>query len=335
MREDPQALYEEADRIRKEYCGDAVHKRAIIEFSNYCRRDCGYCGIRRGNSKLARYRMGGDEILAAAKVAAEFGYKTLVLQSGEDAHDTIDQLCDLIRGIKDQVDCAITMCVGEKTYEEYRAMRDAGADRYLLKFETSNRELFQKLKPDSSYDERITCLRWLRELDYQVGSGSMVGLPGQTPEMLADDILLMKEFDFDMIGIGPFIPHPDTPFQSVTGGSLAMTLKMVALARIMTQNTHLPATTAIGSIHPQGRQMALKCGANVIMPNFTPQKFRAHYQIYPNKICVNDRPSDCTVCVDLMIRSLGRSIATDFGHSLKRGGRELTQTACKSEPGSL
>ncbi|HNV86286.1 MAG TPA: [FeFe] hydrogenase H-cluster radical SAM maturase HydE [Candidatus Omnitrophota bacterium] len=332
--DDPSPLYQRADAVRKEFCGDAIHKRAIIEFSNCCERDCHYCGIRRGNFGLTRYRMEDSQIFAAAQAAAALGYRTLVLQSGEDRYDATDRICFLIRNIKKMTNCAITLCVGERTGEEYRAMREAGADRYLLKFETSDRDLFRALRPGSSYDERINCLRRLRELDYQVGSGCMVGLPGQTPETLADDILLMKEFDFDMIGIGPFIPHPDTPLQNSSGGSLEMTLRMIALARIVTRNAHLPATTAIGSIHPQGRQMALRCGANVIMPNFTPQEFRAHYQIYPNKICINDRPADCAVCVDGMIRSLGRTVATDPGHSLKRGGRGIAQTACKSGEGS-
>lgn len=316
--EDASPLFRMADEVRRKYCGDEVHKRAIIEFSNHCKRNCLYCGLRCDNLKLFRYRLSVDEIFEAAKAAGLQGYQTVVLQSGEDGHYPIDALCDMVRKIKCEIGCAVTLSVGERSREDYRRLKEAGADRYLLKFETSDRELFGKLKPDSSYDERIDCLRWLRELGYQVGSGCMVGLPGQTVDILADDILLMKEFDFDMIGIGPFIPHPGTPLQNTAKGDLDRVLRMVALARIVTKNAHLPATTAIGTLHPEGRQKALRSGANVIMPNFTPPKVRKYYEIYPNKICVNERPEDCGPCVDLLIRSLGRRAGKGQGHSLKR-----------------
>jgi len=320
---DASALFLRADAVRKEFCGDAVHKRAIIEFSNHCRRNCLYCRLRKDNARLVRYRLDSCEIFETAKSAGAMGYKTLVLQSGEDEFYPVEELCELVRKIKDAVDCAITMSVGERCFEDYRLLREAGTDRYLLKFETSDRELFRRLKPDSSYEGRMDCLRWLRELGYQVGSGCMVGLPGQTPEALADDILFMKEFDFDMIGIGPFLPHPETPLQNTAKGDLDRVLRMVALARIVTKNAHLPATTAIGTLHPEGRQKALRSGANAIMPNFTPQRVRKYYEIYPNKICVSERPEDCGACVDLLIRSLGRIPAGDAGHSLKREVKEV------------
>ena len=205
-------ILKEADSIRKEHCGDEVHIRGIIEFSNYCERDCLYCGLRKSNKKLTRYRMTADEIFKAARKVEEFKYKTIVLQSGEDDYYRIEELCGLVKRIKKEIDCAVTLSIGERTYDEYKQLREAGADRYLLKFETSNKKLFVFLKPGSLYEKRLKRLEWLRDLGYQVGSGNMVGLPGQTLEMLADDILLINKLDLDMIGIGPFIPpiliHP-------------------------------------------------------------------------------------------------------------------------------
>ena len=311
-------LFKEADSIRKRYCGDEVHIRGIIEFSNYCKRDCLYCGLRKSNKKLTRYKMSIDEIFKTAQKIKEFKYKTIVLQSGEDDYCQIKELCSLIKRIKREIDCAVTLCIGEKTYDEYKQLREAGADRYLLKFETSNKKLYSNLKPDSSYEKRLISLAWLKELGYQVGSGNMTGLPGQTLKILADDILLMDKLDLDMIGIGPFIPHPDTPLQHSEKGTLELTLKTIALTRMVAPNTHIPATTAVGSINPQGRQKALQCGANVIMPNVTPQKYREYYQIYPDKICINDQPGNCRMCIETMIQSLGRDIAQGYGHSLKQ-----------------
>lgn len=310
-------LYEEANRIRKEFMGDEVHIRGIIEFSNYCRRDCLYCGLRRSNDRLFRYRMNLEAIFQAARGARRLDFKTVVLQSGEDPFYSAKDLCALLKRIKKELNLAITLCVGERAFEEYRMFKEAGADRYLLKFETSHQALFKRLKPDSSYEERFRCLAWLKELGYQVGSGNMVGLPGQTSESLAEDILLFNQLDLDMIGIGPFIPDPNTPLAKSAAGDLDRTLKVVALTRMVTRNAHLPATTAVGTIHPIGRQKALQCGANVIMPNATPKEFRKHYQIYPNKICINESPSNCRFCVEGMVASLGRKIGSGFGDTLK------------------
>ncbi len=310
-------LFGRADRVREDCCGPEVHLRGIIEFSNYCKRNCLYCGLRKDNENIQRYRMEVGEITETAKAAEKLGYKTIVLQSGEDQGYSIERLCDIVRSVKSEVDCAVTLSVGERSYEDYKALKEAGADRYLLKFETSNRELFHRLKPDSSYDERMACLEWLRELGYQVGSGAMVGLPGQTLEILAEDILMMKSMNFDMIGIGPFIPHQDTPLRHAARGSLDQVLRVLATARIVTRNAHMPATTATGSIDPQGRQLALQCGANIMMPNLTPQKYRKYYEIYPNKICLTEDPEDCGSCVSVMIHSLGRTVGTGYGHSLK------------------
>ncbi|OGW92439.1 MAG: [FeFe] hydrogenase H-cluster radical SAM maturase HydE, partial [Omnitrophica bacterium RIFCSPHIGHO2_12_FULL_44_12] len=311
-------LFAEADRVRKQYCGDEVHLRAIIEFSNYCKRDCLYCGLRKSNGKLTRYRMTVDEIFCAARNAQSLGYQTIVLQSGEDDGFSTDELCGLVRKIKKELDLAITLSVGEKTYEEYRAMKEAGADRYLLKIETTNPELFKKLKPDSDLEKRSQCLENLKNLGFQVGSGVMVGLPGQTLEDLTDDICFFRESDFDMIGIGPFIPHPETPLNQAKKGELNLVLKVVALTRLATLNAHLPATTAIGTIDPAGRQKALMCGANIMMPNATPKQYRRFYEIYPNKICITENPNDCNSCIQNMLRSLGRKLGAGYGHSLKR-----------------
>ncbi|OPX29431.1 MAG: [FeFe] hydrogenase H-cluster radical SAM maturase HydE [Candidatus Omnitrophica bacterium 4484_171] len=306
-------ILKEADSIRKEHCGDEVHIRGIIEFSNYCKRDCLYCGLRKSNKKLTRYRMTADEIFKAARKVEEFKYKTIVLQSGEDDYYRIEELCGLVKRIKKEIDCAVTLSIGERTYDEYKQLREAGADRYLLKFETSNKKLFVFLKPGSLYEKRLKRLEWLRDLGYQVGSGNMVGLPGQTLEMLADDILLMNKLDLDMIGIGPFIPHPDTPLWRFREGTLELTLKTIALTRMAAPDAYIPATTAAGSVDPAGRQKALQCGANVIMPNMTPQKYRKYYEIYPDKICLNDQPGDCRMSIKTIIESLGRNIARGYG----------------------
>jgi biotin synthase len=311
------ALFGEADRVRRLHVGDAVHLRGLIEFSNVCGRDCAYCGLRRSNQAVSRYRMSADEIFDTAKTAAGLGYKSLVLQSGENCQYPMKDMCALLRRIKSEIGIAITLSMGEKSREEYAALKEAGADRYLLRFETSSETLFAQLKPDSSFKERFQCLAWLREVGFQVGSGIMVGLPGQTLEMLADDILLMDKLDLDMIGIGPFIANPQTPLKNAPSGTLDLTLKTLAILRIITKNAHIPATTAMESIEKGGRERALRCGANVLMPNVTPSQYREHYQLYPNKICINDQPGDCAACITGMVHSLGRTIAADAGHSLK------------------
>ena len=315
---DPKELFAEADRVRKEYMGDAVHLRGLVEFSNVCGKDCLYCGIRRSNNDVQRYRLEIDDIFDTACSAKQLGYKSLVLQSGESEQYSLSAMCGLVRRIKNELGIAITLSIGEKSWEEYAALKESGADRYLLRFETSAEKIYNELRPGTTLEDRLRCLKWLRDLGYQVGSGIMVGLPGQTEEMIADDILLMNALDLDMIGIGPFIADPHTPLKDAASGTLDLTLRALALIRITTKNTHLPATTAMGSIDPQGRQMALRCGANVLMPNVTPTKYREHYQLYPNKICIKDKPGDCFLCISGMLAMLGRTISDDVGHSLKK-----------------
>ncbi|MBT9159862.1 MAG: (FeFe) hydrogenase maturase subunit HydE [Dehalococcoidia bacterium] len=306
-----------ADNVRARFCGDEVHLRGVIEFSNFCSRDCLYCGLRRSNKKLTRYRMTKEEIIEYALSAAYKGIKTIVLQSGDDFEYSADVISEIIQTIKEKADVAITLSVGERDYRDYQLWKEAGADRYLLKHETANPLLYSELHPGQTLKDRLKILGWLRELGYQVGTGNIVGLPGQTPKDLADDILLMKELDVEMAGISPFIPHPDTPLGRERGGTLNMTLKVLAVARIILKDVHLPATTAVGSIHPQGREMALKAGANIVMPNITPKQYRPLYQIYPGKICLDEDLQDCLGCLTKRLKSCGRKIAQNKGHSLK------------------
>ncbi len=317
---DPAQLFALADQVRREYVGEDVHLRGLIEFSNHCRRRCYYCGIRAGNAKVRRYRLTPDQILYGARSAVSLNYKTIVMQSGEDPAWGPKELAAIVEKVKKETALAITLSVGEHSKEDYRTLRAAGADRFLLRFETSDRRLFSMLKPDSNYDQRFRCLAWLKEAGFQVGSGVMAGLPGQTSESMADDILLFKQLELDMVGIGPFIANPDTPLGGAPGGTLDTALRMVALTRIVTKNTHIPATTAMGTIDAQGRQKALKCGANVLMPNISPTEYRTDYSLYPGKICVNEQPEQCGACVDAMLAGLGRKRAEGFGHSLKTSG---------------
>jgi biotin synthase len=314
---DPAPLFARADQVRREQVGDAVHLRGLIEFSNYCRRRCYYCGIRAGNLKVRRYRLTPEQILDCARTAVKLNYKTVVMQSGEDPYLSPRSLASIVERVKTETGLAITLSVGEHTKEDYKLLRSAGADRFLLRFETSDHKLFSMLKPDSDYDNRFRCLAWLKEAGFQVGSGVMAGLPGQSAESMADDILLFKQLELDMIGIGPFIANPDTPLGGAVCGTLDIALRMVALTRIATLNTHIPATTAMATVHPKGRQKALKCGANVLMPNISPTEHRVDYSLYPGKICASEAPEHCAGCVDTMLKSLGRERATDYGHTLK------------------
>ena len=310
-------IFQTADIVRKKEVGDQVHLRGLLEFSNYCKKNCEYCGIRGKNKNISRYRLSKEEILQTAIRAESLGYRSVVMQSGEDPFFTAEILADIISAIKSQTDLAVTMSAGEFTYDEYKTMKKAGADRYLLRFETSSEELYKKLHPDSDFHQRIECLHMLKDLGYQVGSGFMVGLPGETPEIFADNLLLLQKLDLDMAGIGPFLPNSDTNFAGETGGTLINSLKAVALARLLLRNAHIPATTAMGSLDPKGREKALQAGANVVMPNVTPEEFREMYQLYPNKICLRDDPSHCRKCITGKIQALDRVVSNEHGHSLK------------------
>ncbi len=318
--EDPlevKLLYRKADEIRKEYCGDEVHLRGIIEFSNNCEQDCLYCGLRISNLSLDRYRMSSDEILATAEHIYKAGMKTIVLQSGEDFEYNRSLITELIKSIKNKLDVAITLSLGERDFGDYDEWKKAGADRYLLKHETANPELYEKFHQKQPLEERVQHLRYLKSIGFQTGSGNMIGLPGQTLEDIADDILLCKELDCDMVSISPFISSPDTPFKNVPNANLDLTLKAMAVSRIVLKDVHIPATTALGTLDEFGREKGLQIGANVIMPNYTPNPYRQNYQIYPDKKCISDDPLACGSCLTLMIQSLSRKVGTTKGHSLK------------------
>ncbi|MEN2993718.1 MAG: [FeFe] hydrogenase H-cluster radical SAM maturase HydE [Thermodesulfovibrio sp.] len=271
-----------ANKIREETKGNIVHLRALIEFSNYCRCNCLFCGIRRDNKKLPRYRMTEKEIINIAYEAAKSGYKTIVLQSGEDPFWDAKTLSRAIREIK-KMNLAVTLSIGERSYDDYAKFREAGADRYLLKFETSDERLFMKLKPDTTLRKRIQCIRWLKKLGYETGSGIIVGLPGQSLESISEDIYLFKELDLDMIGVGPLIPHPDTPLANFGVGNPIITLKIIAITRIILPYANIPATTALGTLSSDLRLKALNAGANVVMPDVTSEKYKKLYEIYPGK----------------------------------------------------
>lgn len=311
--QDPAPLFAAADQVRRRFVGDEVYLRALIEFSNYCKNDCLYCGIRRSNTKADRYRLTPEQIIATARKAAGYGYKTVVLQSGEDGAFDTDTLCHIIREIKNS-GVALTLSIGEKTREEYAAYRQAGADRYLLRIETTDKALYERLDPAMSWDNRVRCLYDLKELGYEVGSGSLVGLPEQTLGSLAEDLLFFKALPVDMAGIGPFIPHPHTPLANETAaGHFELSLKMMAVMRLLLPDINIPATTAMETLHPQGRLLALKCGANVVMPNATEGEFRAKYELYPNKICTGDTPEKCRGCIQNKIESIGRTVNGSYG----------------------
>ncbi len=321
------ALYRAADEVRQQVVGDEIHLRALIEFSNYCRRNCSYCGLRRDHRELERYRMTPEEIIAVALQASEMGYGTVVLQSGEDPWYTAPVLVGIVREIKRVTELAITLSIGERSEAEYRQLREAGADRFLLRIETSSPTLYREIHagsagvspayPDSDWNERLECLKSLRRLGYQVGSGVMIGLPGQNLEMLADDLLFLQSLELDMIGVGPFIPHPSTPLSEAAGGTLELALRFVACLRLLCPEALIPATTALGALDPQGRQRALQGGANVLMPNCTPLQYREKYQLYPGKICLGESAVDCRACVAAMVKSMGRKVGTGRGDSLR------------------
>jgi biotin synthase len=315
---DVQMLFDEADRVRRQYMGDGILLRGIVEFSNYCRNACRYCGLHRDNRTLERYRLTAAQILDSVGLLAAQGIQTVVLQSGEDGALDAAWLAGVIAEIKSRYDLAVTLSVGEWPADSYRLWRQAGADRYLLKIETSDPALYALHHPGMSFENRLRCLDGLSDAGYQVGCGCLVGLPHQTVASLADDIRFFQRRAFDMIGIGAFIPHPQTDLREHAVGSVSLTLKVLAVTRIVTKDAHLPATTALGSIGPgDGRVPALRAGANVLMPNFTPLPYRRLYDIYPGKRCVTETPASCGDCLEPMARSMGRFLDYSRGDSLQ------------------
>lgn len=312
-----QALFAAADEVRQKFVGDEVHLRGLIEFSNICKNNCLYCGLRRDNLKLKRYRMSPEEIVALARRAVkDFGFKTIVMQSGEDLWFTPERLKPILAEIK-KLDVAITLSIGEKSFEEYKAYKEAGADRYLIRIETTDKDLYHRLDPGMSWDERKECLVNLGKLGYEVGSGIMVGLPGQTLESIADDLLFLQDMQIDMAGIGPFIPHPDTPLKDEKGRAFELSLRTMAIMRLLLPDINIPATTAMETLHPEGRIIALQCGANVIMPNVTEGEYRQLYELYPGKAALNETPLHSKTSIGARIEAIGRKIGTGYGSHKK------------------
>lgn len=322
-------LWQMADQTRQLSVGGEVHLRGLIELSNYCVRLCAYCGLRAPNRGLERYRMSETEILRCAHQAAEFGYGTVVLQSGEDPGITLDWMSGLVRRIKAETPLAVTLSLGERSDGELAAWRAAGADRYLLRFETSNRKLYDRIHPPrpGEYSDRIAMLGRLRQMGYEVGSGVMIGIPGQSYEDLARDIELFARLNLDMIGVGPYLPHPETPLgdpnivpagggpDQVPNNELT-TYKVIALARLVCPLANIPSTTALATLNTaNGRELGLVRGANVIMPNLTPPKYRIYYEIYPNKACIRETGEACHCCVMQQIENVGRNVGTGRGDS--------------------
>lgn len=306
-----------ADIRDKEY-GRRVFVRGLIEFTNYCKNNCLYCGIRRDNNNVHRYRLSEGDIIGCVKEGVSLGFSTFVLQGGEDKYFSDKRLCSLVYSIKNiSPDCAVTLSVGERSYESYKALKSAGADRYLLRHETADKNHYEKLHPhDMSFENRIKCLYELKELGYQVGAGFMVGSPYQTSECLAKDLLFLKELEPHMVGIGPFIAQHDSPFSKMNNGTVELTLTMLSLVRLMLPKTLLPATTALGTIDQKGREKAFDCGANVVMPNLSPSEHRRDYSLYDNKLCTGAESAERLTELKELINNAGYEMDMSRGDSL-------------------
>lgn len=309
-------LYNAADAVRRRIYGDEVYIRGLIEFSNYCKNNCYYCGIRAENKNSVRYRLDKSEILECCNEGHRLGFRTFVLQGGEDMFYNDRAICEIVSEIKERFpDCAVTLSIGEKSRESYQAYFDAGADRYLLRHETANNWHYRKLHPESmSPDDRKRCLFDLKEIGYQVGSGFMVGSPYQTTEFIIEDLRFLQELEPDMIGIGPYITHAETPFAAFESGSLKLTLRLISILRLMFPYALIPSTTALGTIHPNGRELGLKAGANVVMPNLSPVGVRKLYSLYENKICTGEEAAQCRGCLERRVSSAGYRIVTSIGN---------------------
>lgn len=307
-------LFEAADKVRHQYVGDKIHLRGLIEFSNICKNNCCYCGLRRDNSNIKRYRLSQQDIINMACLGKKLGLKTIVLQSGEDLFFSKEKMSDIIKEIK-SLGLALTLSIGEKSKEDYLAYKQAGADRFLLRIETTDKSLYQRLDPGMDWNERKICLENIRAAGMEVGSGCLVGLPEQTISSLADDILFFKQIEADMIGIGPFIPHVDTPLGKEKCGSLLLALKVMALTRLLLPDINIPATTAMETLESGGQLKALQAGANVVMPNITQNEYRKFYQLYPGKSETNCIGDEFLSDLKKKFASIGREISQDFGFS--------------------
>lgn len=300
-------LAEKARRAREKYYGKDVYLRGLIEISNICRNNCYYCGIRSGNANAERYRLSKEQILSCCDIGYELGFRTFVMQGGEDPFYTDELIVSIIKDIKEKYpDCAVTLSLGEFSKESYQKFFDAGADRYLLRHETADKSHYEMLHPaEMSFDRRMQCLRDLKEIGYQVGCGMMVGSPYQTTEHLVKDLRFLRGFEPEMVGIGPFIPHHDTQYADCPAGSVEMTLRLLSVIRLLLPDVLLPATTALGTVDPRGREKGILAGANVVMPNLSPSDVRGKYLLYDNKICTGDEAAECIRCMALRIASVG------------------------------
>lgn len=313
-----QYIFEKARKIRQAYYGTDVYIRGLIEFTNYCKNDCYYCGIRRSNSRAHRYRLSEEQILRCCHQGYTLGFRTFVLQGGEDGYFTDERIVNLVKEIrKNYPDCAITLSIGERSYDSYLALFEAGADRYLLRHETWDEKHYRLLHPPAlSAKHRQQCLWDLKKIGYQVGTGYMVGSPFQTAENLADDMLFLEELNPQMVGIGPFIPHHDTPFKDQAAGTLELTLYMLGLIRLMLPKVLLPATTALGTIDEKGRELGILAGANVVMPNLSPENVRKDYLLYDNKICTGSEAAECRMDLENRMHAIGYQVVCHRGDSL-------------------
>ena len=308
-------LFSRALETCRSVYGNAVFMRGLIELSNHCKNDCLYCGIRRSHTSVTRYRLTKEQVLECCSTGYGLGFRTFVLQGGEDGWYTDAVMVDIVASIRSQYpDCAITLSLGERSRESYQRLFDAGANRYLLRHETANAAHYASLHPaEMSFDNRMRCLQELKEIGYQVGCGFMVGSPGQTPETLFDDLQFIRRFEPQMVGIGPFIPASGTPFENEPAGSVETTLRLLAIIRLMNPRVLLPATTALGTMHPRGRERGILAGANVVMPNLSPKDHRKDYALYDNKLCTGDEAAECRVCLDRRIRTTGSQLVVDRG----------------------
>lgn len=314
-KDDIDYLTERAKCIRDDIYGKRVFIRGLIEISNYCKNDCYYCGIRRSNKNAQRYRLSKEQILSCCENGYELGFRTFVMQGGEDAFFKDEVVCDIVSSIKEMYpDCAVTLSLGERSTESYRKMKEAGADRYLLRHETFDNIHYNKLHPmELDPDNRKRCLRDLKALGYQTGTGIMVGSPYQTLENIAEDLLFIKELNPEMIGIGPFIPHKDTPFKDFESGTMEMTLRLISILRLLCPKALIPATTALGTISPQGREKGILAGANVIMPNLSPKEDRKKYMLYNDKLSDGEEAAEGLEKLKASMRKIGYEIVEDRG----------------------